>query len=38
VPIVLLAKAAAISNRLRGVEHNAVDLDCWNLAFWSREG
>jgi peptide/nickel transport system substrate-binding protein len=38
IPIVLLAKAAAISNRLRGVEHNPYDLDFWNLPFWSREG
>ena len=37
VPIVLLAKAAAVSNRLRGVEHNPFDLDFWNLPFWSRE-
>jgi peptide/nickel transport system substrate-binding protein len=37
VPIVLRAKAAAISNRLRGVEHNAFDLDFWNLPFWYRE-
>ena len=38
VPIVLLSKAAAISNRLRGVEHNPFELDFWNLPFWSREG
>jgi peptide/nickel transport system substrate-binding protein len=38
VPIVLLAKAAAVSNRLRGVEHNPFDLDFWNLPFWYREG
>jgi peptide/nickel transport system substrate-binding protein len=38
IPIVLLAKAAAISNRLRGVEHNPYDLDFWNLPFWYREG
>jgi hypothetical protein len=37
VPIVLLAKAAAVSNRLHGVEHNAFELDFWNLPFWSRE-
>jgi len=37
VPLVLLAKAAAVSNRLRGVEHNAFELDFWNLPFWSRE-
>ena len=37
VPIMLLAKAAAVSNRLRGVEHNAFELDFWNLPFWSRE-
>ena len=38
IPIVLLAKAAAISNRLRGIEHNPFELDFWNLPFWSREG
>jgi peptide/nickel transport system substrate-binding protein len=38
IPIVLLSKAAAISNRLRGVEHNPFELDFWNLPFWSREG
>jgi peptide/nickel transport system substrate-binding protein len=37
VPIMLLAKAAAVSNGLRGVEHNAFELDFWNLPFWSRE-
>ena len=35
IPIVLLSKAAAISNRLRGVEHNPFELDFWNLPFWS---
>ena len=38
VPIVLRAKASAISNRLRGIEHNAFDLDFWNLPVWDREG
>ena len=38
VPIVLRAKASAISNRLRGIEHNAFDLDFWNLPFWYRKG
>ena len=38
IPIVLLSKAAAISSRLRGVEHNPFELDFWNLPFWSREG
>ena len=38
IPIVLRAKAAAISNRLRGIEHNPYDLDFWNLPFWFREG
>jgi peptide/nickel transport system substrate-binding protein len=38
IPIVLLSKAAAVSNRLRGVEHNPFELDFWNLPFWSREG
>ena len=38
VPIVLRAKAAAVSTRLRGVEHNAFDVDFWNLPFWYREG
>jgi len=37
VPIALRAKAAAISNRLRGIEHNPYDLDFWNLPYWSRE-
>ena len=32
IPIALRAKAAAISSRLRGVEHNAYDVDFWNLA------
>lgn len=36
IPIALRAKTAAISSRLRGVEHNAYDLDVWNLASWSR--
>ena len=38
VPIVLRAKAAAISNRMRGIQHNAFDLDFWNLPSWHREG
>ncbi len=38
IPILLRAKAAAVSNRLRGIEHNAYDLDFWNLPFWYREG
>jgi peptide/nickel transport system substrate-binding protein len=37
VPIVLRAKAAAMSTRLRGIEHNVYEVDFWNLAFWSRE-
>jgi peptide/nickel transport system substrate-binding protein len=37
IPIALRAKAAAISKRLRGVEHNAYDLDFWNVASWYRE-
>jgi len=37
IPIALRAKAAAISSRLRGIEHNAYDVDFWNLAFWYRE-
>jgi len=37
VPIVLRAKASAISNRLKGIEHNAFDLDFWNLPFWYRD-
>jgi len=38
IPIALRAKAAAISSRLRGIEHNPYDVDFWNLAFWTREG
>ena len=38
IPIALRAKAAAISNRLRGIEHNAYDIDFWNLGSWWREG
>jgi len=26
------------ASRLRGVEHNAYNMDFWNLAFWFREG
>ena len=37
IPIALLAKAAAISNRLRGIEHNPYEVDFWNLPFWYRE-
>jgi peptide/nickel transport system substrate-binding protein len=37
IPIALRAKAAAISNRLRGIEHNPYEVDFWNLPFWSRE-
>jgi len=37
VPIVLRAKAAAMSTRLRGIEHNVYEVDFWNVAFWSRE-
>jgi len=36
IPVCWVAKVAAISNRLRGVEHNAWDLDFWNLAWWHR--
>jgi peptide/nickel transport system substrate-binding protein len=32
IPIALRAKAAAMSNRLRGIEHNPYEVD-----FWSRE-
>jgi peptide/nickel transport system substrate-binding protein len=37
IPIALRAKAAAMSNRLRGIEHNPYEVDFWNLPFWSRE-
>ena len=37
VPIALRAKAAAISKKLRGIQHNAFDVDFWNLAYWYRE-
>jgi peptide/nickel transport system substrate-binding protein len=37
VPIVLRAKAAAMSTRLRGIEHNVYEVDFWNVAFWTRE-
>jgi len=38
VPIVLRAKAAASSVRLRGMEHNVYEVDFWNVASWYREG
>jgi peptide/nickel transport system substrate-binding protein len=38
VPMFLRAKAAAVSNRLRGIQHNAFDVDFWNLPEWYREG
>jgi peptide/nickel transport system substrate-binding protein len=37
VPFALRAKAAAMSTRLRGVEHNVYEVDFWNLASWYRE-
>ena len=37
VPIALRAKAAAMSSRLRGIEHNVYEVDFWNLAYWTRE-
>jgi peptide/nickel transport system substrate-binding protein len=37
IPIALRAKAVAIGNRLRGIEHNAHDIDFWNIAAWRRE-
>jgi len=37
VPMFLRAKAAAVSNRLRGIQHNAFDVDFWNLPDWYRE-
>jgi hypothetical protein len=37
VPMFLRAKAAAVSNRLRGIQHNAFDVDFWNLPEWYRE-
>ena len=37
VPIALRAKAAAMSHRLRGIEHNPYEVDFWNLASWYRE-
>ena len=37
VPIVLRAKAAAMSTRMRGMEHNVYEVDFWNLAMWSKE-
>jgi hypothetical protein len=37
VPIVLRAKAAAMSTRIRGMEHNVYEVDFWNLAMWSKE-
>ena len=38
VPIVLRAKAAAMSTRLKGVEHNVYEIDFWSVASWYREG
>ena len=37
VPIVLRAKAAAMSTRLRGIEHNVYEVDFWNVGSWHRE-
>jgi hypothetical protein len=37
VPIVLRAKAAAMSTRMRGMEHNVYEVDFWNLAMWSKD-
>jgi peptide/nickel transport system substrate-binding protein len=37
VPIALRAKAAAMSTRLRGIEHNPYEVDFWNVAYWGRE-
>ena len=37
VPIVLRAKAAAMSTRLRGIEHNVYEVDFWNVGSWYRE-
>jgi len=37
VPMFLRAKAAAVSSRLRGIQHNAFDVDFWNLPEWYRE-
>ena len=37
VPMFLRAKAAAVSTRLRGIQHNAFDVDFWNLPEWYRE-
>ena len=37
VPIALSAKASAVSNRLRGIEHNPYEVDFWSLAFWYKE-
>src|SRR5262247_3270371 len=37
VPIALRAKAAAMSTRMRGMEHNVYEVDFWNLAMWSKE-
>jgi peptide/nickel transport system substrate-binding protein len=38
IPIALTAKASAVSNRLRGVEHNPYEVDFWSLPYWYREG
>jgi hypothetical protein len=37
IPIALTAKASAMSNRLRGVEHNPYEVDFWSLPYWYRE-
>jgi peptide/nickel transport system substrate-binding protein len=37
VPMFLRAKAAAVSNKLRGIQHNAFDVDFWNLSEWYRD-
>ena len=38
IPIALTAKASAMSNRLRGVDHNPYEVDFWSLPYWYREG
>ena len=37
IPIALTAKASAMSNRLRGVDHNPYEVDFWSLPYWYRE-
>ena len=37
IPIALTAKASAMSNRLRGVDHNPYEVDFWSLPYWHRE-